>query len=103
MHARFLKTDRARALNTFSGVVLVASLHLFQSCAAGSAGPGGGVAGAGATSSGGTGGGGSEGTGATSGGSGGATDGIGVTCDVRPGACGMSFARTGSCVNGWVG
>ena len=73
MHARFLKTDRA--LKTFSGVVLLAGLHLCQSCSGGSAGPRGGVGGAGATSSGGGGSGGtSVGTGTATGGSGGAGD-----------------------------
>jgi enterochelin esterase-like enzyme len=96
MHARFSRTDCV--LNTFSGVVLLASLHLCQSCSG--AGPGGRTGGVGEASSGGTGGGGSQVTGGTSGGTGGVPGGIGGTGDPRGGASGASTGGTGAGGNG---
>jgi enterochelin esterase family protein len=100
MHARFLSTDRA--LNTFSGVVLLAALQLCQSCSGQTPGPGrvpspggsagsGGSGGVGATvppSSAGTGGSGSQGTGGAAIGTGGTTGGVGGAGSPTGGAVG---------------
>jgi enterochelin esterase family protein len=114
MHARFSRRDRG--INPFSGVVLLASFHLCQSCSGGSTGPGrvagtggsvesggsGGAGGVGAPSSGGTGGGGPQGTGGASVGSGGASGGSAGAGGATGGSGGSSTGGMGN-VDGGAG